>query len=360
MTNDLKAIRRSLAVLATISVFVVAYHARELILPVLLGFLLALTLSPVNRSIQRIGVPAGISATLLVLVAAAGIVLAIFFTGGTVAEWTNDAPAIAQQLKQKLSGVSEALEVVQKTSKDIEEMATEAEADTTQKVAVKPPSLLNSAVTVAASTVTSIGVALILTLFLLASGDLFYTKIVQSFPTLTGKKRALSTVYDIERQVSGYLFTITLINAGLGIAVTLALWAIGLEYAYVWGIAAFLLNYVPVLGGIIGTVLIAAYSIVTFDSLTYAFLAPVAYQLLTTSEAQFVTPYIVGRRMELNIVAVFLTVVLWGRIWGIAGVIVAVPFLLVFKVVCDNFDDLAIVGNFLSSAERPLNSSPKR
>ncbi|SHF75559.1 Predicted PurR-regulated permease PerM [Litoreibacter ascidiaceicola] len=348
--SDLRAIRQSLAVLTTLSFFVVAYFARELILPILLGFLIALTLSPVNRFIQRTGLPAAVSAVFLILFAASGIGFVVFFVGGTVSEWSDDAPSLLRQLKYKLSGVSETLEAVQKTSKDIEQIASDTDA-TVQSVAVKPPSLLNSAVTIATSTATTIAVALILALFLLASGDMFYRKLTQSFPTLSGKKRALSTVYDIERQVSGYLLTITLINAGLGIAVGIAMWMIGLEYAYIWGIAAFLLNYLPVLGGVIGTLLVAAYAIVTFDSLSYALLAPISYQVLTSSEAQFVTPYIVGRRMELNIVAVFLTVVLWGWLWGIAGVIVAVPFLLVFKVVCNNFESLTVIGSFLSSNE---------
>ncbi|SFR39734.1 AI-2E family transporter [Litoreibacter janthinus] len=351
MDDDLKSIRRSLVLLSVLAVFVVAYFARELVLPVMLGALIALTLSPANRALQRIGMSAGIGAALLMTGATLAIALAVFFASGTISEWTSDAPAIAKQLRQKLSGVNEALEVVKKASKDIEEMAGDT-SDISQPVVVQPPTLLNSAVTIAASTLTTIGVALILALFLLASGDLFYRKLIAAFTSLGDKKRALSTVYDIERQVSVYLLTITLINAALGLSVTLALWALGLEYAYVWGIVAFLLNYLPVLGGIIGTLLVAAYAIVTFDSLSYALLAPLTYQVLTSSEAQFVTPYIVGRRMELNIVAVFLTVVLWGWLWGIAGAIVAVPFLLVFKVVCDHVESLKTFGTFLSPTDQ--------
>ena len=202
-----------------------------------------------------------------------------------------------------------------------------------------------------ASTATSIGVALILALFLLASGDLFYIKLVQSFPKMRDKKRALSTVYGVERRVSNYLLTITLINAGLGLVVTAALWTIGLEYAYIWGIAAFLLNYLPILGGIAGTLFVAVHAVILFDSLSYAIVAPITYQLLTSVEAQFITPYLIGKRMELNIVAVFLTVVLWAWLCGISGALVAVPFLLVFKVICENFESLSTVGNFLGVAE---------
>ena len=357
MREDIKALRRSVATLTTIAVFVIAYFARDLILPVMLGFLIALTLSPINRFLQRKGLPAAASAALLILLATASIGSVIFFAGDTVRSWTEDAPSIARELKQKLSGVTEAIDAVKDASSQVEEM-TAAPVDGPQEVVVQQPGLLNSAVTVVASSATSIGVALILALFLLASGDLFYIKLVQAFPRLSEKKRALTTVYDIERRASGYLLTITVINAGLGLAVATALWLVGLEYAYIWGIAAFLLNYLPILGGVIGTLLVAAHAIIYFDSLSYAFLAPIAYQALTTIEAQFVTPYLVGKRLELNIVAVFLTVVLWAWLWGVAGALVAVPFLLVFKVICDKIESLNVVGSFLGAAQEPARQQP--
>ena len=114
----------------------------------------------------------------------------------------------------------------------------------------------------------------------------------------------------------GFLLTITLINAGLGLLIGLYLTALGLPKAYVWGIAAFLLNFLPYLGGFIGTVLVAAFSILTFDSLGYALLAPIGYQILTGLEGQFVTPRLVGRRLALNTVAVFLENCILGLALG--------------------------------------------
>lgn len=350
MRDDIKALRRGVTVLAIIAVFVVAYFARDLILPILLGFLIALTLSPVSRSLQKLGLPAGISATVLILTTAAGIAGTLYFAGETARSWSQDAPQIAQELEQKLRGIADAVEAVQEASDQVEDMTTSPDSGP-QTVVIQQPGLLNSAVTVVASTATSIGVALVLALFLLASGDLFYTKLVQSFPKMRDKKRALATVYGVERRVSNYLLTITLINAGLGLVVTVALWMIGLEYAYIWGIAAFLLNYLPILGGIAGTLLVGVHAVIFFDSLSYAIVAPITYQVLTSVEAQFVTPYLIGKRMELNIVAVFLTVVLWAWLWGISGALVAVPFLLVFKVICENFESLSTVGNFLGVAD---------
>ncbi|WP_300064797.1 AI-2E family transporter, partial [uncultured Roseobacter sp.] len=328
MQDDIRALRRSAGTLAIIAIFVVAYFARDLILPIMLGFLLALTFSPINRFLQRKGLPAAFAATLLILSATICIGAAVFFAGDTVRAWSDDAPNIARELKYKLSGVTETIDAVKDASTEVEKM-TAAPAEGPQQVVVQQPGLLNSAVTVAASSLTSIAVALILALFLLASGDLFYVKLMQTFRTLSGKKQALAMVYDIERRVSGYLLTITLINAGLGAVVAATLWVIGLEHAYIWGIAAFLLNYLPIIGGIVGTVLVGIHAITYFDSVSYALVAPIAYQVLTTVEAQFVTPYLIGKRLELNIVAVFLTVVLWAWLWGIAGALVAVPFLLV-------------------------------
>ncbi|WP_299287111.1 AI-2E family transporter [uncultured Tateyamaria sp.] len=350
MKDDVRALRHSAAILATLATFVVVYFARDLMLPVLLGFLISLTLSPVNRAMQRFGLPAALSATLLISGAAAAFAAVFYFAGETLASGTNDAPAIMRELRDKLSGVASTIEKVKDASSEVEAMTSDT-AGTSQPVVVEQPGLMSFAVSAAAGTITSAIVALTLALFLLASGDMFYIKIVRAFKTMTGKKRALTTVYDIERRVSHYLLTITVINACLGVVVGFAMWLIGLEYAYIWGIAAFLLNYLPILGGLIGSVLIGAYAIISFDSLSYALLAPLVYQTLSSSEAQFVTPYLVGKRLKLNTVAVFLTVVLWGWLWGIAGALVAVPFLLVFKVICDNVENLHTIGTFLSGAD---------
>ncbi|WP_224826051.1 AI-2E family transporter [Cognatishimia sp. MH4019] len=356
LPEDIRALRRGVTVLITILIFATAYLAKDLVLPIMLGFLIALTLSPINRSLQSLGLPASIGAVLLIVLTTGAVLAVIFFAGGTARAWSQDIPGILQELRYKLTNVTEAIETVKDASEQVEDMAAPA-GESSPEVVVQQPPLLTSVLTHAANMIISIGVAMILALFLLSSGDLFYTKLVQTFQKMSDKKRALTTVYDIERRVSRYLLTITLINAGLGLVVATALYLLGLEYAYIWGIAAFLLNYLPILGGIIGTLLVGVHAIVYFDALSYALLAPLVYQILTSTEAQFITPYLVGKRMELNIVAVFLTIVLWAWIWGIAGALVAVPVLLVFKVVCENFSSLNKIGNFLGVADkshRPL------
>ena len=350
--SDITAIRRLLEVLVLLSLFVTAYFAKDLLLPILLGFLLALTLSPLIRAFQKVGIAPPFGAVLLIGAAGLVIFLLIGLSAGTIASWADEIPSMGNEIKRKLQGWVETVESVRSASEEVENITTEnggtAEPD---EVVVKQPGLLNNAMNTGMKVGGTIAVALILALFLLASGDMFYLKLVQSFQTFTGKKRALMAVYDVERRVSRYLLTITMINAGLGISIGLYLFALGLPVPYIFGLAAFLLNFLPYIGGVIGSILVGAYAIATFDSLGFAVLAPIGYQILTGIEGQFVTPYLVGRRLELNTVAVFLTVVFWGWLWGIAGALVAVPFLVVFKVICENVTSLHIIGNFLDKSD---------
>ena len=355
--NDITAIRRLLEVLVMLSLFVTAYFAKDLLLPILLGFLLALTLSPLIRAMEKLGIAPPLGAVILVGAVGLLIFLLAGLSAGTIASWADEIPAMGNEIRRKLQGWAQTVENVRSATEQVENIATENGPKRPEEVVVKQPGLLNNAMNTGAKIGGTIAVALVLALFLLASGDLFYLKLVQSFQTFTGKKRALKAVYDVERRVSRYLLTITVINAGLGVSVGLYLFALGMPVPYVWGLAAFLLNFLPYIGGVIGAVLVGAYAIATFDSVGYAILAPVGYQILTGIEGQFVTPYLVGRRLELNTVAVFLTVVFWGWLWGIAGALVAVPFLVVFKVICENVTALNMIGHFLDKSE-PEESLP--
>ncbi|KIN71804.1 AI-2E family transporter [Sulfitobacter guttiformis] len=345
--EDLTSIRRSLQFLCVIALFVTAYFAKDLILPVLLGFLLALTLSPLSRALGRAGISNGVSAALLVGMSGSIILLLMGTSASTIALWSDELPSIGAQVQSKLRGMADTVETVRRATEEVEKMGESAGA--AQEVVVKQPGLLSSAMSTGMKLGGTMAVTLILALFLLASGNMFYLKLVQSFQTLSGKKRALSAVYDVERRISRYLLTITVINAVLGVFVGLFLWMLGLPGAHIFGVAAFLLNFLPYIGGVIGAVLAGAYAIISFDTVGYALLAPIGYMFLTTMEGQLITPWLVGKRLELNTVAVFLTVVLWGWLWGIAGALIAVPFLVVFKVVCENVTALHIFSNFLDN-----------
>jgi predicted PurR-regulated permease PerM len=327
------------------------YLGRDFLTPIVLAFLLALTLTPIVRFLAKWSVPSGISATLLILVTAVLIAMLAYVTSGPIATLVADAPAIGQKLQDKAHSVQVTVEKALKATAQIDS-ATEVVADNNvQKVIVAQPGIVSRAAGNALSIGTTLAITFVLSLFLLASGTMFYEKIIQSVPRLSDKKRVLRVVYSVEREISRYLFTITLINAGLGAVIGAGLWLIGIPNALVWGMAAAILNYLPYVGALLTIVLVGIISLATFDGIALGLVAPVFVLCCDIVEGQFITPLMLGRRLELNTVAVFISISFWSWIWGFIGALLAVPILVVIKVICDHFDSLQPFGNFLAAQQ---------
>ncbi len=330
------------------------YFARDFFMPVVLAFMLTMTLTPVVRVLKRYGVPEVVASPLLILASASLIVAAGYMLSGPVVELIANAPQIGVALADRLDHLRRPFERFMEVLRELQSLTETAHEPGVTRVSVAQPGILSQAAGDLLSVGTIFAIVLVLSLLLLASGTLFYEKIIQSFASLSEKKRALRVVYDIEREISRYLFTIAVINAGLGIAVGLGLWALGVPNPLVWGVAAALLNFLPYIGPILTIAIVAIISLVSFDSLSYAMLAPGFVTICAIVEGQFITPPIVGRRLEINYVAIFLAIAFWSWLWGFAGALIAVPLLVVVKVFCDNFESLRHVGNFLSAQDTPV------
>ena len=357
------AIRRYLALIALFCGCVALFFAKQVVLPFVLAILLALTLSPVTRALARFGIAPVVTAAVLIAAVSATVAAGGYLLSGPVSDWIDQAPTMQRELEQRLRGVTQSLQSVKEASDNVEELAEATSDPEVIKVAIEQPGIVTSAMVNLASFATTALVALVLALFLLASGDMLYIKLVESFPRLSDKKRALKIAYGVEESISRYLLSITLINAVLGLVVGTGLAVIGMPQPVVWGAVAFLFNFLPYVGAVAGIGLVAVVSIVTFDSLGYAMLAPGFYFLATSIEGHFVTPIFVGRRLELNAVVIFGTVVFWAWLWGFAGALLAVPFLVCLKVLCDNVPALWVIGNVLGSSEArgrydPLRNEP--
>jgi predicted PurR-regulated permease PerM len=333
--------------------------ARDFLLPVVIAFLIAITFRPAIKWLALRGMPAWATATGF----AAGILLGGFLAGymisGPVSGWIANAPEIRRTLTEKVRGISGVFEHIARLTDEIRDAATPASGELVNEVVVKEPglpALLWIAAYPASYAVMFTG-AVILSLFLMASGNLLYEKLIHIMPTLTDKKNALRIVQDIEKEVSTYLLLHSAINAGVGMAVAIAFYLIGMPSAYLWAFLAFTLNFIPYAGPISGALVSGLVSLVMFDSLGYALLAPAIYTTIITIENQFVSPYVLGRRLQLNSVAILLAVAFWGWIWGIPGVVVAVPLLVTLKVFSSHFPFLAAVGEFLGGAKSVENGS---
>lgn len=327
------------------------YFGREFFMPVVLAFLFALTLTPVVRFLRKRGVPSAISATLLVVASAGVMALGGYLLSGPVMQLVNDAPSIGRTLTERVEELRGPFDRLMQISQQIDNVTDTTDETGVLKVSVQQPGILSQAAGTMLSGATNAAIVFVLSLFLLASGTMFYEKIVQSFSTLSDKKRALRVVYDVEREVSRYLFTVALINAALGAVIGVGLWAIGMPTPFLWGVMAALFNFLPYIGALATILIVSVISIVSFDSMSYAMLAPAFVVFCQVLEGQILTPLIVGRRLELNAVAIFIAVAFWSWLWGFIGALIAVPLLVVVKVFCDHFEGLQYFGNFLAAQQ---------
>lgn len=349
--SDLRLIKRFTLGLFLFALVYALYFARDFFLPVVLAFLLALMLTPIVRFLRKHGVPEVLSATLLVFASMIGIGTAGYMLSGPVVELVNNAPQIGRQLSERMEDFRRPFERFMEVSRQVDEVAETAVETDVQRVVVSQPGIVSRAAGNLLSAGTTAAITFVLSLFLLASGTMFYEKIVQSFTRMSEKKRALRVVYDVEREVSRYLLTISVINAGLGTVIAAGLWAIGMPMPFVFGAAAALLNFLPYVGAAVTILLVAVISIVTFDSFAYALIAPLFVMTCTIIEGNMITPLTVGRRLEINAVAIFIAVAFWSWLWGFVGALIAVPLLVIIKVFCDHFDSLSHVGNFLAAQQ---------
>ena len=325
-------------------------YARSFLMPVVLALLLHLVFTPVRRQLERMGVPAGAAALLIVATLLALLVVGAFGLSGPVTKWVDRAPMIGFEIEQKLDELVAATEGVKQAAEQVDEITNGSEEEPgVQRVRVEEDTGLVAYAMTLPWVLAQIVFTLILMFFLLSSGDMFYEKMVHVLPTFRDKRTAIRIAYDIERKLSRYLFTITLINAGLGVAIGLAMWWIGMPNPVLFGLLGFLLNYIPYLGALVGVAVSALVGLVMLDVAQQALLAAGLYFALTTIEGQIVTPYFVGRSLRLNTVVVFLSVTLFAWLWSVVGMLVATPLLVTVRTFCEHIPTLYGLGHFLSA-----------
>jgi predicted PurR-regulated permease PerM len=215
-------------------------------------------------------------------------------------------------------------------------------------VRIEQPPLTSQWVNATGSMLASIVITTSLLFFLLAAGDRFLEKTVELVPTWRGKREVVALFRDIQHKISTYLGSITLINIGLGVVIGTGLWLIGMPNAVLWGVLAALLNYIPFVGLIAGAFIVTLAALSVFDSLPHAMLAPLIYLGANGIEANFATPAILGRTIDLNPVVILLAVFLFGWVWGVVGVFLAVPILICVRIVAETYETSRPLSVYLS------------
>jgi predicted PurR-regulated permease PerM len=329
-----------------LAIFYTLYFAADFVLPVALALLMSLLLLPLVSLLSKARIPeaigSGVSIVVLVLVLA-GLASLIYQPANS---FLQDFPHHMRQIQERLTLLSSSLKQAGHTSEQVEELMG-AKQNSATVVTLKGPGVIQGLFSQTPIFSAKLIVVVILAYFLLAHREAFLLKAVKAVPTFQDKRRVVDIAREIQTSIAKYLVSVTLLNLGLGAGVGLAVGLLGLANPLMWGVAAFLLNYVPFVGAVCGIGLIGIASLIQFDNLWYACLSPLCYLVLNVLESNFVTPQFLGKWMTLNPVAIFLSFLFWGWLWGVAGMLLAVPILAIVKIFCDRVDSLTQLGEFL-------------
>jgi predicted PurR-regulated permease PerM len=339
---------RSIALtgLFILAIFYTIYFMRSILLPIVLALLLSYLLRPIVRGLAKLKIPVAVSAAVILIGLLVLVGYGISVLAAPTVAWLQKAPVGLAELQHKLRPVKKSVAQVTQATSEIEKLATtNAEA---KAVEVKRHPITETFVTRTPEFIASAVFLVILLYFLLVYDQVFIAKLVKLLPTLSDKKTAVGIAQDIESQVSRYLFTITAINACLGLAVGTAVGLLGLRNPLMWGVMVALLNFVPYLGALTGIICMTIGAVLSYDSLGYALIFPAVYLAFGTLEGSFITPWIMGRSLTLNPVIILLSLTFWGWMWGIVGIILAVPILAAFKIFCAHIKPMEPLAEFLS------------
>lgn len=333
--------------LFVLALFYTLYLGRAFFLPITLAILLSFLLQPLVRWLKKLRIPEGLGAALVVFGFLGLLGWGVYELATPAYQWVQQAPRSLRKVEDKLREFKKPVQQVSKATEQMEKITTVGGGKAPAKVAVTTETLGERVFSQTTDLVANGVVMFILLYFLLASGDMFLRKLIKVLPSLSDKKRAVEIARQIETEISAYLATITVINVILGLAVWGIMSLIGLPNALLWGVLAAVTNYIPYLGALVMIGVLAMVGFVTFDNLGQSLMAPGAFVCLNLLESYFLTPMILGRRLTLNPVVIFLGLTFWGWLWGITGGVIAVPIMVVLKIFCDHSEALAPIGEFL-------------
>jgi predicted PurR-regulated permease PerM len=347
-----------LLVLATVTVGALLYFGHEVFKPVALALLFALVLSNAVEGLHRFGLPRAVSAFLMLLILITGIGAATDALIEPAQKWLASAPSTLQVVERKIRPVERWMHRLEGLTHRAGEMggAHVPPAGPGGPPAAAPLSG-SEVLSATGATLADIVTIVILTLFLLSGGPPMLARMAASLGSDLQAVHALRVIDAIRTELGRYYGTITLINIGLGAATTVAMLLLGVPNPYLWGAVAAVLNFIPYVGSATTLLLLAVVALVSFDDLGHVFGAVGSYLALATIEGQVVQPLLVGRRLDLNPILVFLAVWFGGWFWGVAGIVVAVPTLVALKVAATHSKHAGAVVAFLSpSGSKALES----
>ena len=339
-------------VLTVLAVLYTLYVAREFLIPIVFALLLNFLLSPVIRRLARVHIAPPIGAALVVVLLVGGIGGGAYQLAGPAQRWAASAPQSFGKAQQKLRSI---ILPMQQVSKNMEQAANAVGAPTTGRkpevVIQAGPSISSRLFGTTQRVLAGLLEIFILLYFLLAGGDLFLQKLIKVLPHFSDKVKAVDIARATESTVSAYLSTTLLLNVTEGLVVAGALWLLGMPNVLLWGVIVACLEFVPYLGAATAVLVLGVAGLAQYDQVGRALMIPGAFLAINLLQSNLVTPMLLGHRLTLNPVAIFIGLAFFFWIWGVPGAFLAVPLLATMKILCDNIVSLAALGEFLGQRD---------
>ncbi|MEO8634994.1 MAG: AI-2E family transporter [Gemmatimonadales bacterium] len=328
-----------------LAVFYTLHLGRPFFLPLVLAFFLAQLLRPMVRALTRWRLPAGVASGLVVLLLVGVVGAGFSQLWGPAADWVARAPRDLDRLEVKLKKLLRSVEQVTRTAQQVDEITDVAKPGGTA-VELKRPSLLEVLFGGATSLLAITIIVLVLTYFFLSAGDQFLRKLPRVLPR-GHAERVLGAVHQIEGQLSRYFLAVSIINLSLGTLTAIIMAMLGMPTPVLLGAAAAALNFLPYLGPAVMVTLLVMVALLSLPSTGAALIPPALYLLVHVTEANVVTPQLLGRRLPLNPTAIFVGFLFWWWLWGVPGALLSVPILVTLKAVCDQSEGLKNLGEVI-------------
>jgi len=334
---------RTAAQAATIGIFVILMiagleFARPVFLPAVSAFVVTMMLGTLSAQATRIGLPTLLTAIvlwLLVIVAFYGVILLL---AAPAVEWIGKAPDISRTIQEKLRVLDQPLAALQGLRDAL--LPSDKKAD----LGFDIMSILQPAVSIVTPAIGEVFIFFGTLFFMLVGRARLRRVLVVFFDDREARLRTLKIMNDIEHNLTGYMSMVAMINFSVGIAAGVIAFAVGLPNPIAWGVLGFILNFIPYIGALLMEAGLFFVGLVTFPALTHVLVAPLVYAAFATIEGHFITPSLIGRRLTLNPLTVFLSLVFWTWLWGPVGAFLAVPLLIM---------GLVAVGHLFPADEDP-------
>ena len=356
----------SLAIITVVAFILLLRFAQELFIPIVLSILFAYALHPVVEVGARLRMPRVLAAGVVLIGLTAAIGFGVYALRHQAIDAIEMLPEAAQKVRLKMQELrrtpdsTSALGKIQHAANEIEKTATEvtvgskAATQGVTKIQIDEPTFQANAYFWTGSMgllgfLSQAVLVWFLVFFILASGDLFKRKLVRVIGTkLSEKRMTLEGINEINAQIGRFLLIQILTSVIVAICTTAALWAFGVRQPAVWGVAAGVFNSIPYVGAIIVTGLIGLIAFLQFGTFTSVVQISGVVLAITSLEGFLLTPALMGRAARINGVAMFIGLLFWSWIWGIIGMIVAVPIMMVLKSICERVESLHPIGELLS------------